>query len=118
MEKTPCYGHCPVYTIKIDHKGNGLFRGVENTENLGLYSFSLTGDELIRLKSSFDRIGFFNLEDRYFEHVTDLPTVYITYRSGGNEKKIMDYYGAPQDLKNLEAQIESSVFSAKMKIIK
>ena len=118
MEKTPCYGQCPVFTIKIDHRGNGLFKGVENTVHLGLYSFSLHKDEMTQLRSMFDSIGFFNLEDRYFSYVSDLPTVYISYISEGREKKIMDYYGAPQDLKDLEKQIESMVLSKKMKKIK
>ncbi|MCK4750259.1 MAG: hypothetical protein KAT15_24550, partial [Bacteroidales bacterium] len=117
MEKTPCYGQCPVYSIQIDQMGNGLFKGVENTELVGLYSFHLHDDELIHLKSMFEGIGFFTLEDRYFEYVSDLPTTYITYRSGGKEKKIMDYYGAPKELNNLEKQIETLVLTKKMKKI-
>ena len=29
LERTPCYGTCPVYTVKIDKSGKGLFEGVE-----------------------------------------------------------------------------------------
>ena len=115
MEQTPCYGQCPVYPIQIDENGNGLFRGLENTEHLGLYTFRIPADELTRLISSFEQAGFFDLEDRYYKNVTDLPTVYLTYRKDGKEKKIMDYYGAPQELKSLEKQIESLVLSQKMK---
>lgn len=118
MEKTGCYGRCPVYTVKIDEKGRGLFIGVENTDYPGLFSFRLRQQEMEQLKSSFERIRFFELEDRYFGHVTDLPTTYLTYRSDSREKKIMDYYGAPQELKDLEKQIADLVLSKRMKRVR
>jgi hypothetical protein len=118
MEKTPCYGACPVYTIKIDQRGNGLFEGVENTEPIGLYSFRLSKKQVQKLNESFLKAGFFEMEDSYHEHVTDLPTIYLTYHSDGRTKKIMDYYGAPRELKELEDQIEALVLPMKMKKIR
>jgi hypothetical protein len=118
MEKTPCYGQCPVYTIKIDKKGKGLFVGNENTGKIGTYSFRLTRAELAELAQSFAEIRFFYLEDRYYEHISDLPTTWLSYQAGGQFKKIMDYYGAPQELKDLEKQIESLVLAKKMKKIR
>ena len=118
MEKTACYGSCPVYTIMIDQKGNALFEGVENTEHIGLYSFRLNKKQLELLRSYFSQAGFFDMEDKYHAFVTDLPTIYVTYHSDGKKKKIMDYYGAPQELKDLEKQIESMVLPMKMKKIK
>ncbi len=115
MEKTPCYGQCPVYTIQIDDRGKGLLEGVENIPYLGLHSFRLSRDELEGLKIAFEQIGFFRLEDRYYAHVTDLPTTYLTFRSGSQEKRIMDYHGAPAELKKLEKQIAALVLSKKMK---
>ena len=117
MEKTPCYGFCPVYTLKIDQRGKGLFKGVENTDYVGLFSFRLSAGEMDDLRNSFEEAGFFGLENEYYKNVTDLPTIYVTYRNGGKEKKIMDYYGAPQELKNLERKIEALVLSRKMKRI-
>ncbi len=118
MEKTACYGQCPVYTVKIDESGSGLFIGIENTKRLGLFSFHLRQEEMEELLSSFEKIRFFELEDRYFDYVTDLPTTYLTYRSGGREKKVMDYHGAPEELKDLERQIADMVLSRRMKRVR
>jgi hypothetical protein len=118
MEKTACYGQCPVYTIQVDSRGNGLFNGVENTQYTGIYAFRLGKNELEQLRSSFEKAGFFGLEDKYFEFVSDLPTTYLTYRQEGRTKKIMDYYGAPRKLKDLEKYIESLVLSRKMRPMK
>ena len=118
MKKTPCYGQCPVYTIKISKNGKGLFEGTKNVDNIGTYRFRLSGKEIDELIRSFEKIRFFELEDRYHKFVSDLPTTWLTYRADGKHKKIMDYYGAPQELKNLEMEIEILVLSKKLKKVK
>jgi hypothetical protein len=118
MEKTPCYGACPVYTIRIARNGQGVFRGIENTRYTGTYSFRLHRKEKDALESAFRETGFFDLEDRYHAYVSDLPTTYLTLRSGGREKKITDYYGAPRELKDLEKKIEQLVFSKRLKPVR
>jgi hypothetical protein len=118
MEKTACYGQCPVYTVKIDESGRGLFIGVENTAHLGLFSFRLRKEELNGLIASFERIRFFELKDRYYDYITDLPTTYLTFRNGSREKKVMDYYGAPKELKDLEKSIADLVLSKRMRKVR
>jgi hypothetical protein len=115
LKRTPCYGYCPVYTIKIAKTGKGLFEGVENVEKTGIYSFSLRQEELAELENAFRQIDFYGLRDIYHAEVSDLPTTYITYIKGGKRKKIMDYYGAPEELRSLENRIEELVLSKKMR---
>ena len=118
LKRTPCYGSCPVYTLKIDKNGKGLFDGVENAERIGSFSFSLSQDELTELENAFLQVDFYQLKNIYDGLVSDLPTTYITYNKDGNRKKIMDYYGAPEELRTLENRIETLVLSKKMRKIK
>jgi hypothetical protein len=118
MSKTPCFGQCPVYSIKIDRKGKGLYEGIENTEKKGMYMFSISGEALERLITSFLEIEFFQLEDEYYKPVSDLPTTYLSFRHNGAYKMIMDYAGAPPQLKSLEQEIESLVLSSEMKKVR
>ena len=118
MERTPCYGFCPVYTVKIAKNGKGLFEGVENVEHTGLFSFSLSREKIEELEEEFKRLDFFQLDSVYYESVSDLPTTYITYIKDERRKKIMDYYGAPEALRTLENWIETLVLSTKMTRIK
>lgn len=118
LKRTPCYGSCPVYTFKIDKNGKGLFDGVENVERIGSFSFSLSQDELTELENAFLQVDFYQLKNIYDGLVSDLPTTYITYNKDGNRKKIMDYYGAPEELRTLENRIETLVLSKKMRKIK
>jgi hypothetical protein len=118
MKRTPCYGFCPVYTLKISNDGKGLFEGVENVEKTGNFSFSLEQEELLELENAFRLVDFYQLKDIYNVDVSDLPTTYITYNKDGKRKKIMDYYGAPEELRSLENRIETLVLSKKMKKIR
>lgn len=118
LKRTPCYGFCKIYTVKIDKNGKGLFEGVENVEKIGRFSFSLSQDELMEFENAFHQVDFYQLKNIYDGQVSDLPTTYISYYKDGNRKKIMDYYGAPQELRALENSIETLVLSKKMKKIR
>ncbi len=114
-ERTACYGECPVYTLKINKKGKMLFEGEENFDLIGKFWAQLSGEELEKLHEAFDKTNFFKLEDRYYKNVSDLPTKYIYYSHEGDWKKIMDYYGAPEALEELEKYIEDLIYKTDWK---
>ena len=57
--------------------------------------------------AAFEEAGFWDLNDEYTSQVTDLPTTWTTLVLGEKTKTIKDYYGAPEELKSLEALIEA-----------
>ena len=118
QKRTPCYGSCKVYTLRIDKNGKGLFEGIENVDNIGRFSFSLKQDELVEIENAFLQVDFYQLKNIYDAQVSDLPTTYITYNKDGRRKKIMDYYGSPEELRTLENRIETLVLAKRMRKIK
>lgn len=44
-ETTPCYGRCPVYTITIDNRGEGVFTGTRFTAVTGERRFHATPEQ-------------------------------------------------------------------------
>lgn len=108
-QKTQCYGRCPAYTMTINNDGKVLFEGEANVDKIGKFSLQLSPEEIDTLIIEFGKAHFFELEDRYYKNLTDLPTTFITYTRGEKTKKITDYYGAPKRLKVLEAKIEEIV---------
>jgi hypothetical protein len=54
------------------------------------------------------RIGFFNMKDEYSAFMSDLPTTFVTITREGRTKRIEDYFGAPDGLKELERQIDDA----------
>ena len=107
MSRSPCMGVCPVYTLQVYDNGLVQLVGEKNIEQIGTYKAMLTSEELTALKQQFDALGFFSLEDEYVKRVSDLPTTHISYTQGDQTKRIKDYYGAPEGLRNLEKYIHN-----------
>src|SRR5690554_8070209 len=38
FEKTPCFGRCPVYKIKVFESGFAIYEGINFAEKMGTYS--------------------------------------------------------------------------------
>ena len=102
LDKTACFGTCPVYKIKIYNDQSAIFEGLKFVEKEGLYNLKISKKEINTILKKAKKINFEKMKDEYTEPITDLPTTYIMI----NEKKIKDYYGAPKDLKKLEKIIE------------
>ena len=111
LEKTACFGRCPVFKIIIYNNGEALYNGLKFVKKVGEYDLKVSKREINKILSKAKKIGFNNLKNEYSERITDLPTTYIMI----NNKKIKDYYGAPSKLKDLEKMIENIVLE-KLKI--
>lgn len=109
LRKTACFGSCPVYKLEIYDKGTVIYEGEKDVELKGKYRSEVSQKELENLIGEFEEKNFFQFEDEYTEHVTDLPTTYIYFQHNGKSKKIKDYYGAPEELKKLEKLVADLV---------
>ncbi len=117
LERTSCFGECPVYSVSIDAKGNVTYDGTEFVRVKGRQTDRIPVPRVAELLATADRIGFFDLRDQYRTirnpdgtetMVTDLPTTFVTITRGGRSKRIEDYVGAPAELKQLEQQIDEA----------
>jgi len=117
LERTSCFGSCPVYTVTLDARGNVTWMGEKYVRVEGRQTDRVQGSRVAALLATADRIGFFDLNDHYRTirnpdgtetMVTDLPTTFVTITRGGRTKRIEDYIGAPGGLKELEQQIDDA----------
>lgn len=103
IEKTPCFGKCPVFKLTL--KGTGeIFLKVDTNLTLprGTYTSNL---DLIRTREIFEDFKtqkIFSFKNEYLGKMTDFPTTYLIFKRGKKIKKIKNQYGAPPELKNLE----------------
>ena len=102
LERTACYGTCPIYKIEIFTDGTGVYTGIRFVENIGITKFHLPEDKINLILNHADSINFITLQDEYTERISDLPTTFIQIR----DKRIRDYNGAPSKLKELELLID------------
>lgn len=105
MIKTACFGSCPVYEINIFYDGKVELKGEMFMDLIGGFRADLTKSELKQLINAFEERDFFAFEDEYSAKITDLPTTYLSFNYQGRNKKIKDYYNAPEELKALEKMV-------------
>lgn len=111
IERTACFGSCPVYSAQIYTDGLVIYKGKDSVRVKGQKRYRISKGEVKDLVREFDRINYFSLKDSYqFDEkgmsMTDLPTTITSISLNGRQKKIVDYYGAPKELILLENAIE------------
>lgn len=102
IKETPCFGKCPVYEMEIYRNGFVKYTGRNFVEKEGEYQKTISKKEVESLIDLFNEAAFFSLKDEYQGEMTDLPTVYTTFKYEGKSKTIENYYGAPDELRKLE----------------
>lgn len=105
LERTICYGTCPAYRIEIYNDETGWYDGKRFVKRIGKIPFSVKKQDISNIIQKAEELNFFDMKNEYTERVSDLPTTYIKIKN----KKIIDYYGAPKELKNLEKFIDDIV---------
>jgi hypothetical protein len=105
MRKTPCFGQCPTYEIKIFENGYVWLKGERHIEQIGIFEAKIGKKELAVLKDRFETNKFWDLEEVYEKNVTDLPTTYLSYTSGSKSKEVRRTGDAPENLTNLEEAV-------------
>ena len=118
LERTVCYGTCPAYVLTIHGDGTVEYIGYENVSAEGLRTGEIAREQVQALVDAFQRSDFFSLQDTYecasmvingqkvCEEVTDLPSTYVSITVGDHTKRVLDYHGAPEKLRELEALID------------
>jgi len=102
LERTACFGTCPIYTIEIFNDGSGIYTGKRFVEKIGKIQFNVKKKDLENILKQAKKIGFNKFNDTYTEPVTDLPTTFIQIK----DKKIKDHSGSPKELRELENSID------------
>ena len=108
LQRTACFGTCPIYKIEVFSDGSGIYTGTRFVENIGITKFSFSETQLNLILTQAEAIGFTNMKEEYSEPISDLPTTFIQIK----DKRIRDYTGAPKKLKNLEKLIDQLYLQA------
>ena len=115
LERTSCYGECPVYKITIRGDGSVDYQGYKFVRVTGKQKAKVNASDVEILLHEFQDINFVGLDDDYstiknsdgtVSVVTDLPTTIVSLAVGGRSKEVADYVGAPEKLKVLEKRID------------
>lgn len=114
LERTRCFGECPVYVLTIRGDGTVIFDGKEFVWSHGKH-YAVIGQQQIRdLVGEFYRIDFFSLPHFTNVDFTDFPSAVTTITVNGTTKSVSHYHGdeaAPHELYELERKIDEAANS-------
>jgi Domain of unknown function (DUF6438) len=116
LERTPCFGTCPVYQVAILQSGVVRFVGKHHVVRKGEATATIPAARVDSLLRELEAGGYFGFDDAYVmgspacgQYATDSPTVITSVAVGGRTKSIRHDYGcfaAPSELKRLERLID------------
>jgi hypothetical protein len=116
LERTTCFGGCPVYTISVSPSGQVTFEGSAHVHQLGPATGQIPKQQVDALLVELERAGYFGFASRYAlsepacgRYVTDLPSAISSATLGGRTKRIEHDHGcggAPGALAVMEKRID------------
>jgi hypothetical protein len=113
LERTVCFGRCPVYTLSISGDGTVVYTGGGYVQTRGRQEIKISQAQVQELLAFFEKVGYFALNPDYTTYeITDLPYVTTSLTLGDQDYSIRHYLGdrsAPDKLTLLEGKIDEVV---------
>ena len=106
LQRTACFGFCPVYYVTIRDDGTVAYEGHEHTKVQGAQTWKIDPSKVRALAKEMQDAGYFDLENEYRAMVTDHPTTYTSLTIGSRTKKVKNYVAGPPRLKEMEERID------------
>ncbi len=96
LERTPCYGSCPVFTVTLHRSGKAELHVVRNLPKTGDFVGEIDALSFGRLCYALDQFHFQDFKDRYQPELmwTDDTTCIVTAHLGGDKVKKVSEYGS------------------------
>ena len=116
LERTGCYGECPVYRLTVSSDGSVVYVGTRWVKVLGRQQYKLTDAQLSELQSAFEHATFMQMRDYDRVENTDDDWAHVSYRRGSIVKRVRHYHGdnsAPAALSALEDEFDRIVDSGR-----
>lgn len=110
LERTPCFGACPVYSVSIYDDGKVTYNGGNFVEVTGEQTSEIDPATVTLMVEAIEKVGYFDWDEAYNTRtVSDLPTVTTSVTRNGQTHRIVRYAGddsAPLILPYLELWID------------
>ena len=96
LERSECYGTCPVYQVVLRRDLSATYHGERYVERIGAWHAGVSLGAYGRLSYLIERLDVMAMDSSYALPVTDMPTATLRIwpRGGARRKVISDYGGA------------------------
>jgi hypothetical protein len=114
LQRTECFGTCPIYKITIYGNGLVVYEGRAYVGTRGIRKSFIGTDKVIQLATELENAGYFSLDDSYNEP-NDLPSAVIYAKINNKEKSIVHNHelssNSPEILYSIEKAIDEAANS-------
>jgi hypothetical protein len=95
LERTECFGTCPVYELALLGTGAVFYHGKKHVATTGRAKVQIPPAQVDSLAQAAVEAGFFDLpaNPTCEERMTDLPSAVLHVRLGERERRYMHYHG-------------------------
>ena len=100
LERTACFGSCPMYKLEIFADGRVVYDGKDFVKRKGKAQGRISKAAVQQLVREFNRINYLRLDNEYIsegpncpESWTDMPSAVTSLSWKGREKTIRHYHG-------------------------
>lgn len=109
VERTPCFGICPVYKVTIYQSGKVVMHGKRHVPNIGWFTTRLTAQQVNSIIRYASENKVYELNGEYSEpRIADFPTTITELNINYKYKRIVNTQpSAPEVLLNWEKFLDS-----------
>src|SRR4051812_43917277 len=93
LERTGCFGPCPIYRVTLQGDGTVIFEGKRFVKSTGTFTAHVAPEQVRRLVEDFKKVDYFSLRDKYVtradgcqEWWTDNPSAITSLKVEGKQK--------------------------------
>jgi hypothetical protein len=102
LERTACFGSCPVYSVSIEADGTVRYNGIEHVAKLGMQQSQVGSEGMARLRTELQNAQFFKLRSqtkgssgcRSFR--SDHPSMTVQVVMPDDDSTVKVYTGCPE----------------------
>lgn len=99
ITRTGCYGRCPIDKVELFPDGTVEYHGERFVPRIGTYKRRLSDKELQEVRQMLKDAQFEQYQELYDNpHITDLPSLILSYQMGSTKKQITCRTQCPPEL--------------------
>ena len=113
IERSGCFGSCPIYSLVVEADGSFEYIGIANVSRIGRYKGKADPMRYRSVVALMSEARYFSMQDVYSVDVTDQEFVYTMAERGGQAKVIENYAASgPLVLWAIEELIDTLLLTA------
>lgn len=106
MDRTACFGRCPIYSIEVRKDGTAVYKGKRFTEYSGVYTKNIGPANAAAILQGFTSHRADTCKERYDVLISDLPGINYALSFDTGKKMIYNANYGPLFLKELASEID------------